>query len=110
VSSVNKAIILGNLGKDPEKRYTQAGDAVVTLSVATSESWKDASGAKQERTESAGGGVRQIPLQGIEGLRRGEDRDQGVAGQAGPEALHDRDPRARRPLPLGPCEARRGAG
>jgi single-strand DNA-binding protein len=51
MSSVNKAIILGNLGKDPEKRYTQAGDAVVTLSVATSESWKDASGAKQERTE-----------------------------------------------------------
>lgn len=51
MSSVNKAIILGNLGKDPETRYTQNGDAVTNIVVATSEKWKDKSGEKQERTE-----------------------------------------------------------
>ena len=49
--SVNKAIIVGHLGKDPETRYTQSGDAVVNFSVATSEHWKDKNGEKQERTE-----------------------------------------------------------
>jgi single-strand DNA-binding protein len=49
---VNKAIILGNLGQDPEVRYTQSGDAVATISIATSESWKDkGTGEQQERTE-----------------------------------------------------------
>lgn len=51
MSSVNKAIVLGNLGKDPETRYTQNGDAVTNIVVATSEKWKDKSGEKQERTE-----------------------------------------------------------
>ncbi len=49
--SVNKVIILGNLGADPELKYTTSGAAVTTLSVATSESWKDDSGNRQERTE-----------------------------------------------------------
>ena len=50
--SVNKAIIIGNVGKDPEVRSTQSGKKVVTLSVATSEMWKDRnSGERQERTE-----------------------------------------------------------
>lgn len=50
--SVNKAIIIGNVGKDPEVRSTQGGKKVVTLSVATSETWKDRnSGERQERTE-----------------------------------------------------------
>lgn len=49
---VNKVILIGNLGGDPEIRYTQAGDAVATLSVATSEQWIDKrTGDKQERTE-----------------------------------------------------------
>ncbi len=48
--SVNRAIILGNLGQDPEVRSTQQGIKVVTLSVATSESWKK-DGEKKERTE-----------------------------------------------------------
>lgn len=49
---VNKAIIIGNLGNDPETRYTQGGSAVTNISVATSESWTDKqSGNKQERTE-----------------------------------------------------------
>src|SRR5699024_4672356 len=49
---VNKAIILGNLGQDPEVRVLANGGAVATISVATSEHWIDkASGSKQERTE-----------------------------------------------------------
>ncbi len=50
--SVNKVILVGNLGRDPEVRRTQAGDAIVHLSVATSESWRDkASGERREKTE-----------------------------------------------------------
>jgi single-strand DNA-binding protein len=52
MSGVNKAIILGNLGRDPDVRSTQAGGKIVTLNVATSEAWKDkASGERKERTE-----------------------------------------------------------
>jgi single-strand DNA-binding protein len=52
MSSVNKVILLGNLGSDPEIRYTQSGDAVVNLSVATTEQWKDkATGQTKENTE-----------------------------------------------------------
>ena len=50
--SVNKVILVGNLGKDPEVRRMGSGEPVVNLSVATSESWRDkASGEKRERTE-----------------------------------------------------------
>ncbi|MFT6267473.1 MAG: single-strand DNA-binding protein [Alphaproteobacteria bacterium] len=48
---VNKVIIVGNLGNDPEIRYMPNGNAVANLSIATSESWKDQQGAQQERTE-----------------------------------------------------------
>ncbi len=49
---INKAIIVGNLGRDPEVRYTANGSAVANITVATSESWKDKqSGERQERTE-----------------------------------------------------------
>jgi single-strand DNA-binding protein len=49
---INKVIIVGNLGADPETRYTASGSAITTLSIATSESWNDKqSGEKQERTE-----------------------------------------------------------
>lgn len=48
---VNKVIIVGNLGQDPEVRYMQNGNAVTNLSIATSESWKDQQGNQQERTE-----------------------------------------------------------
>ena len=51
MASVNKVILLGNLGRDPETRYTTGGDAVTNLSIATSEQWKDKNGEKQERTE-----------------------------------------------------------
>lgn len=52
MSSINKVIIVGRLGQDPEIRYTQSGDAALNISVATSESWKDKStGEKREATE-----------------------------------------------------------
>jgi single-strand DNA-binding protein len=50
--SVNKVILVGNLGRDPEVRRTSAGDPIVSFSLATSESWRDkASGERKERTE-----------------------------------------------------------
>tara|TARA_B100000427_G_scaffold323843_1_gene327937 strand:- start:1829 stop:2233 length:405 start_codon:yes stop_codon:yes gene_type:complete len=49
--SVNKVIIVGNLGQDPEARYTPQGTAVTNLSVATNESWKNQEGQIQDRTE-----------------------------------------------------------
>lgn len=52
MASVNKVIIVGNLGKDPETRYAPSGDAVTNIVVATTETWKDkASGEKREATE-----------------------------------------------------------
>lgn len=51
MSSVNKVIILGRLTKDPEVKYMPNGDAVCNFSIATSESWKDKSGDKQEKSE-----------------------------------------------------------
>ena len=51
MASVNKVIILGNLGRDPELRHTSGGQPVATLSVATNEQWTDKSGERQERTE-----------------------------------------------------------
>ncbi len=52
MSGLNKVHLIGNLGKDPEVRYTQNGTAVASFNIATSESWKDKnSGEKQERTE-----------------------------------------------------------
>ena len=49
--SLNKVMLIGNLGADPEVRKTQSGDSVATLSIATSENWKDQSGQRQTRTE-----------------------------------------------------------
>ncbi len=51
MASINKVIIIGNLGRDPETRYLPDGGAVTNISVATTEVWKDKSGEKQERTE-----------------------------------------------------------
>lgn len=51
MASVNKAIVMGNLGKDPELRYTPSGTAVANFPIATSERYTDKSGQKQERTE-----------------------------------------------------------
>ena len=51
MASVNKVILVGNLGRDPELRYTQSGQAVATFSIATTDRWRDKEGANQERTE-----------------------------------------------------------
>ena len=50
MASVNKAILIGNLGKDPEMRYTPSGQAVTKFSMATTERFKDRNGEQQERT------------------------------------------------------------
>ena len=49
--SLNKVMLLGNLGRDPEVRYTSSGKAVATFTVATSHRWRDQEGNDQERTE-----------------------------------------------------------
>ena len=51
MASVNKVILIGNLGKDPETRYMPNGEAVTNITLATTETWKDKSGEKQEKTE-----------------------------------------------------------
>lgn len=51
MASVNKVILLGNLGKDPETRFMPNGEAVTNFSIATTDSWKDKEGKKQEKTE-----------------------------------------------------------
>ena len=51
MASVNKVILIGNLGRDPETRYTTDGSAVTNLNIATTDTWKDKSGEKQEKTE-----------------------------------------------------------
>ena len=49
--SLNKVLLIGNLGRDPEVRFTPGGKAVARFSIATSETWSDQEGQKQERTE-----------------------------------------------------------
>lgn len=51
MGSVNKVILIGNLGKDPEVRYTQGGQCVANFTMATTDAWKDKNGQKQEKTE-----------------------------------------------------------
>ena len=51
MASVNKVILVGNLGRDPEMRYMPSGDAIANLRVATTDTWKDKEGNKQEATE-----------------------------------------------------------
>ena len=51
MAAVNKVILIGNLGRDPEVRYMPSGDAMVNISLATTENWRDKNGEKQEKTE-----------------------------------------------------------
>jgi single-strand DNA-binding protein len=51
MTSLNKVMLIGNLGRDPEVRYTQGGRPVANFSIATNERWKDKQGNRQERTE-----------------------------------------------------------
>jgi len=51
MASLNKVLLIGNLGRDPELRYTPSGRAVANFSIATTEQWKDKDGQKQDRTD-----------------------------------------------------------
>lgn len=51
MASVNKVILIGNLGKNPETRYLNNGDAVTNITLATTDTWKDKNGEKQDKTE-----------------------------------------------------------
>lgn len=51
MASINKVIIIGNLGQDPETKYMPNGDAVTRITLATTDTWKDKNGEKQEKTE-----------------------------------------------------------
>src|SRR5205085_6645828 len=51
MASVNKVILIGNLGRDPETRYMPDGGAITNISIATTENWKDKAGEKQAKTE-----------------------------------------------------------
>ncbi len=106
--SLNKVILLGNLGADPEVRSTPNGSRVATLSLATSRQWKGADGQKQENTawhrvicwnnktgQQLADVVETLLQEGRQALRRGRDRVPFLGGQGRPEALHHRDPRPR---------------
>ena len=98
MASVNKVILIGNLGRDPETRYTTGGDAVTNLRIATTETWKDKSGEKQEKTEwhtvvlfgPAGRGRRRVPEEGPPGLYRGPASDAQVHRQGRRRKVFDR--------------------
>lgn len=100
---INKVILIGNLGQDPETRAMPSGSSVTNLRIATSESWKDKqSGEMKERTEwhSVAMFGRLAEIAG-EYLRKGsqvyieEPAHPQVAGQGGPRPLHHRDHRER---------------
>ena len=111
--SVNKVILVGNLGADPEIRQTQDGRPIVNLRVATSDSWRDkATGERREKTEwhrvvIFNEGLcrdrRAISEEGIQGLPRGLASDPQMAGSVRPGPLLDRGRAAR--LQLDPHHA-----
>ena len=98
--SVNKVILIGNLGADPEVRRTNDGRPLVNLRVATSESWRDkTSGERREKTEwhrvvIFNEGLCRIAEQylheRLQGLSRGPVADPQMAGPGGPGSLFDR--------------------
>src|SRR5260221_14654634 len=75
MASVNKVIIIGNLGRDPETRYMPDGGAVTNVSVATTEKWKDKGGEPQEKTEG-----HRVALFGKLAEIAGEDLKKGSQG------------------------------
>ncbi len=96
--SVNKAILVGRLGRDPETRFTSGGQAVANFTLATDETFKDRSGERQKRTEwhriVLWGKLAEILLQqyfeeGDAGLYRGADSDSAVGRQARRAEAHD---------------------
>ena len=83
MGSVNKVILVGNLGRDAELRYTPGGAAVATINMATTEVWNDKAGQRQEKTEwhridavgQVGRIAHRVPDEGQADLRRGPAAD-----------------------------------
>ena len=101
---VNKVILLGNLGADPETRYTQSGSAVTNIRLATTDTWRDRqSGERAGAHGVAPSGLlqparrdcRRVPAQGFAVLYRRADSHQQVAGAGRAGPLHHRDHRIR---------------
>ena len=96
--SLNKCMIIGNLGRDPEMRYTPSGQAVTQFTVATNRHWRDQQDEWQEETEwfrvvvwgQQAERDRGAPAQGQQGLHRGPHPDPPVGRSERPEALHHR--------------------
>jgi single-strand DNA-binding protein len=115
MASVNRVILIGNLGRDPEVKYTQNGTAVANLNVATNEVWTDKAGQKQERTE-----WHRVVVWGKQAQVLGEHLTKGkqiyVEGSLQTRSWDDRDGnkrytteiRAARVLMLGRAEGGRG--
>ena len=100
MASVNKVILIGNLGKDPEVKYTPSGTPIARFSLATNERTKDKEGnwtgphrvAQHRRLPAHCGNRRRIPQEGTHGLRRRPHPHRHLGRQGDrPEALQDRD-------------------
>ena len=97
MSSLNKVLLIGRLGKDPELRYTPDGTPVASFSLATSENWTDKNGTRQEVTEwhniVAGAGWRisasVIWQKGRQGVHRRADQKPGLDRQGRQQAPDD---------------------
>ena len=101
---INKVILVGNLGADPDTRYMPSGKAVTNIRIATSESWKDKqTGDQQERTEwhsvvmfdKLGEIAAEYLRKGSQVYIEGEPAHPQVAGQGRQGSVHDRDRRTR---------------
>ena len=96
MASVNKVILIGNVGKDPEIRYMQSGEPIANFTLATNEVWNDKSGQKQERTEwhrvevfgKTAQVVRDYVTKGKPGLHRGQHPLRRVDRQGRQQAQH----------------------
>ena len=116
--SVNKVILIGNLGKDPEIRRTQDGRPIANFTVATSENWRDkTTGERREKTEWHRVVIfnerpvpdrRAVSEEGLEGLSRGPAADAQMAGPVRPGQIHDRGGAAE--FQLDAHHARHGSG
>ena len=99
MGSVNKVILVGNLGRDAELRYTPGGAAVATLNMATTETWNDKSGQRQEKTEwhrvvfwgKVAESLTEYLTKGKQVYVEGRLRDAPVERQGRQQALHHRD-------------------
>ena len=110
MAGVNKVILVGNLGADPEARSLNNGGEVVNMRVATSESWKDRDGNRQERTEwhnvvifneNLGRVAKSYLRKGSQGLSRRPDPDPQMDRPVGQRPLYDRDRAAALPRRAG---------